>query len=448
MGLLNDIKLWAAAKRYGPARETLAYPKLTALLGRNNSIAQVKPSPANLRYFSRTPYARRAINAIKNPIAGLQWEVRPKAEFAKSKAATSDAAIVAACLDRPNSADSLRSLLEQAIEDALVTGAGVIEQASSNDAARPLWLWPVDATTVKPLPKWDGNPRSIRFYQALGYASDNIAAEINARKLEARDIVYMRINSASDSPYGVGPLEIAYMSVARQLSVATYAANLASNAQPQNMIYAGSATAEELLAFRNYWRNEVEGQGQTPIIGNTVKPDVMRLHAGSDDALYLKWQAFLIRELATAFGLSPQNLGLESDVNRNTSEVAEDRDWDQTIKPMASLVAAHINADIIAPRWPHLEFVFEGLDREDEKATADIYAKYYASNLLTPNEHRAKLGLQPLKSPWADLCWADVQIAMKGAQGAKQIDDNQLPEPQAPAKPPAPGVTGEPENGS
>lgn len=448
MGLLNDIKLWAAAKRYGPKRETLAYPKIVGLLGRSGVVNQVKPSPSNLRYLSRTPYARRAINAIKEPIAGLQWTVRPKADFAKSKSAIADAAVVTACLQNPNQQDSLRSLLEQVMEDALVSGAGVIEQASSSDPVRPLWLWPVDATTVKPIPKWDGRPKSIRFYQSIGYASDNIAADINARPLEAQDIVYMRMNPATDSPYGFGPLEIAYMSVARQLGVATYAANLASNAQPQNLIYAGGATQEEMLAFRNYWRNEVEGQGQTPIIGNTIKPDVMRLHAGSDDALYLKWQVFLIRELATAFGLSPQNLGLESDVNRNTSEVAEDRDWDQAIKPMAHLVASHVNADILAPRWPHLEFLFEGIDREDEKATADIYTAYYTSNLLTPNEHREKLGMHPLKSPWADLCWADVQIAMKGAQGAKQIDDNQLPEPKAPEKLPAPGATGEPENGS
>ena len=448
MGLLNNIKLWAAAKQYGPKRETLAYPKILGMMGRGGIVSQAKPSPSNLRYFSRTPYARRAINAIKQPVATLDWSVRPKAEFAKSRSAEADAEILQHCLSKPNNGDSFRSLLEQAIEDALICGAGVIEQGRSNDAARPVWLWGVDATTVRPATKWDGRPQSIRYYQAIGYASDNIASDINARALEAQDIVYMRMNPATDSPYGFGPLEIAYISVARQLGVATYAANLASNAQPQNLIYAGSATTEEILAFRNYWRNEVEGQGQTPIIGNTIKPDVMRLHAGSDDALYLKWQAFLIRELATAFGLSPQNLGLESDVNRNTSEVSEDRDWDQAIKPMASLVAAHINADVVAPRWPHLEFVFDGLDREDEKATADIYAAYYASNLITPNEQRAKLGLQALKSPWADLCWADVQIAMKGAQGAKQIDDNQLPEPKASVKLPAPGAHGVPENGS
>jgi hypothetical protein len=36
-----------------------------------------KPTPRNLRYFSHAPFARRAINAIKNPIKMLDWEITP-----------------------------------------------------------------------------------------------------------------------------------------------------------------------------------------------------------------------------------------------------------------------------------------------------------------------------------------------------------------------------------
>lgn len=429
MGLLRDIKLWAAHKRYGPERETLAYPKLISLMGSSKSLGQVKPTPSNLRYFSRTPYARRAINAIKQPVATLQWEVVPRQDYAKAQQAQTDADTVARCLSQPNGQDTFRGLLEQFVEDALISGAGVIEQSVTSDASRPLWLWPVDALTIQPLPKWDGRPTSDRFVQGIGYAGGSLMNDVNAKRLAAQDIVYMRLNPATDSPYGWGPLEIAYMSVARQLGVATYAANVASNAQPENMIYAGQASTEEIAAFRNYWRNEVEGQGQTPIIGNTIKPDVLKLHAGGDEALYLKWQQFLIRELATAFGLSPQNMGLEADVNRNTAEVAEDRDWDGAIKPMASLIASHINTDILSMRlgMPHLEFKFVGLDREDEAATAKIYQMYYSSNAITPDEQRERLGLPPMKSTWGDKTWADVQIAMKAAQGSKQVDDPDLP---------------------
>ena len=437
MGLLRDIKLWAASRRYGPQRETLAYPKLISLMGSSKSLGQVKPTPSNLRYFSRTPYARRAINAIKQPITSLAWEVVPREDYAKAKQALADADIITRCLDRPNAQDSLRSLLEQVIEDVLISGSGIIEQAVSGYASLPLWLWPVDALTVQPLPKWDGQPHSPRYVQGVGYAGGSLMNDVTARKLEAQDIVCIRLNPATDSPSGWGPLEIAYMSVARQLGVATYAANVASNAQPENMIYAGQASAEEIAAFRTYWRNEIEGQGQTPIIGNTIKPDVLKLHAGGDDALYLKWQAFLIRELATSFGLSPQNLGLESDVNRNTAEVAEDRDWDGAIKPMAALIESHINTDILAMRlgMPHLMFRFTGIDREDEAATAKIYQMYYANNAITPDEQRARLGLPPMKSTWGDKTWADVQIALKAAQGSKQVDDPDLPVTAPPAIP-------------
>lgn len=428
MGLYKSLKLWAARRRYGVERETLAYPKLVALMGQNRVLGTPKPTPTNLRYFSRTVYARRAINAIKDPICALDWEVVPIETT--GKAALSDCETLTRCLERPNHTDSMRSLLAQLIEDALVSGAGVLEQATSNDQIRPLWLWPVDATTIRPLATWDGRPESVRFYQNLGYTGGSIMADINAKKLLAKDIVYLRMNPSSESPFGYGPLEIAYDTISWKLGAGRYAANVASNAQPANLIYAGEAASQaQIDTLRAYWRNEVEGQGQTPIIAGPVKAEVQKLHAGGDEALYLKWQEFLIREIATAFSLSPQNLSIERDVNRNTSEVAEDRDWDAAIVPMATLIESHITTDVLHARLGlhNLRFQFIGLDRQDEEATANIYDKNYRNNLITPNEQREKLGMPPLKSPWADLTWADVQIAMKAAQGAKQVDDPALP---------------------
>jgi hypothetical protein len=62
-----------------PKRDTLAWPNLSTL-GQASPQAQrivFKPVPKNLRYFSRTPIARRSINAIPNPIAQLEWEIAP-----------------------------------------------------------------------------------------------------------------------------------------------------------------------------------------------------------------------------------------------------------------------------------------------------------------------------------------------------------------------------------
>lgn len=422
MGLLNNLQLWAARRRYQPERESLAYPKLISLMGQNRTLGTPKPSPTNLRYFSRTVYARRAINRIKDAITSLPWQIVTEGAARSSQ---QQAEMVAKCLENPNESDSFTTLLEQWIEDALITGAGVLEQAVSGDAARPIWLWPVDSTTIRPVVKWDGNPKSVRFLQALGYTGGSILSEVNAKQLTAEEIIYLRLNPSTESPYGYGPLEIAYDSISWKLGVGRYASNAASNAQPQNLIYAGEIGSEaEILTFRAYWRNEVEGQGQTPIIGNQKKPEVIRLHAGTDDALYLKWQEFLIREIATGFNLSPQGFGIERDVNRNTSEVAEDRDWDSAIKPMALRLQAHLNRDVLWGRHGlvNLRFQFDGLDREDEAAIADIFKTEYESNATTPNEYRASKGLDPLKSAWADMTYADAQIAIKGAQGAKTMN--------------------------
>src|SRR6185369_11298673 len=141
----------------------------------------------------------------------------------------------------------------------------------------------------------------------------------------------------------------------------------------------------KLLDVRQYWSNDIEGQGQTPIFGGVDKPEVLKFYPESDDGLYLKYQDFLKAEIATAFDISPMNLGVERDVNRNTAEVGEDRDWDHAIKPMAHMIARHINRDAIQRRlgFFQVEFRWKGLDREDEQATAEIYDKYYKSNVIT-----------------------------------------------------------------
>src|SRR5438477_12431834 len=44
--------------------------------------AMPKPTPYNLRRFSETPIARRAINCIKDRIAGMRWRIQPRQGYA------------------------------------------------------------------------------------------------------------------------------------------------------------------------------------------------------------------------------------------------------------------------------------------------------------------------------------------------------------------------------
>src|SRR5438552_2587265 len=84
----------------------------------------MKPTPGNLRRFSEMPVARRAINVIKDRIAGMRWRIQ--ARRGRTLDSIPEGALRAQILtenfDAPNPDDSFRSLLEQVLEDVIVGG--------------------------------------------------------------------------------------------------------------------------------------------------------------------------------------------------------------------------------------------------------------------------------------------------------------------------------------
>src|SRR3954471_8680463 len=150
-------------------RKTRPLPTIfTGYGGRGQGLP--KPTPANLRRFAETPVARKAINTIKDRVAGMSWRIQPK--NGRALADVADGArriqLLTDNLDLPNPEDSFRSLIEQVLEDVLVGGFGAIEVQLSGDAERPLHLWPVDGATIRLRGDWDGEPDSPKYAQSTG----------------------------------------------------------------------------------------------------------------------------------------------------------------------------------------------------------------------------------------------------------------------------------------
>ncbi len=99
--------------------------------GRGSALynAVPKPTPVNLRRFAETPVARRAINVIKDRIAGMRWRIQVRS--GRSLEQIPDGAarirILTENFEAPNPDDSFRSMLEQVLEDVIVGGFGAIE---------------------------------------------------------------------------------------------------------------------------------------------------------------------------------------------------------------------------------------------------------------------------------------------------------------------------------
>jgi hypothetical protein len=369
-----------------------------------------KPTPANLRRFAETPIARKAINTIKDRIAGMAWRIQPRrgrsveesparADFAPDgltmlPSAAQRIAALTLNFEQPNPEDSFRSFIEQILEDVLVGGFGAIELDLTDDPVLPLIMWPVDGASIRIRTDWDGSPTSPHYVQTttVTFAPEKVIT------LTDEELSYIRLNTRTYTPFGLGKLEVAFETIHEFLCAHRFASRLASNSVVQYALWLQNLNPQHHERLIRWWQDEIEGTGKVPILTVENKPEVLRFAGGTDADLRLQWQEFLIRIIADAFDLPPMLLGLERDVNRNTATTQYDDAFRTAVVPVARLISEHLTRDVITKRlgWNDLEFVFTDVDAPNELEQTQIQQILLSSGVLTINEVRRMRGLPPL----------------------------------------------------
>ncbi len=417
-------------------RRTAALPSIFNSYG-PLAEAMPKPTPYNLRRFSETPVARRAINCIKDRIAGMRWRVQPRQGYSLEAIAygAERVRLLTSNFEAPNPEDSFRSFAEQVLEDVIVGGYGAIEvqlgegwdqksahlvsdaggtslrSSGTGDApvatqpvstqpghteydsprTTPLVLWPVDGSSIRMNLEWDGAVDSPRYVQIRDQSNTKV-------ELNDDELIYMRLNPRTHTPFGLGRLEVAFETINAFLGAHRYAARLASNSVVQYALWLQDLTPEHHERLIRWWQDEIEGTGKVPILSVESKPEVLRFGGGTDADLRLQWQEFLLRVVASAFDLPPFYLGVERDVNRSTAEEMNELAFQQAIVPTARLFAESLTQGAIVKRlgWNDLEFVFADVDATDPLEEAQIQEILLRSGVLTVNEVRRMRGLEAL----------------------------------------------------
>jgi HK97 family phage portal protein len=393
-------------------RKTLALPAILSPVQFPGKLLP-KPTPVNLRRFAETPVVRRAINVIKDRIAAMDWQIRVRRGVRPTDVAFAERKLRALrrTLEEPNAVDSFRTLIEQVIEDALTGGFGAIEMEPTGDPDRPAMLWPVDGASIRINARWNGQEDTPRYAQAL-------PGQLESSAIDLRDdqLIYVRMNPRSFTPFGLGPLEVAFETVNQFLSAHRFAGKLAANAVAQYALWLNEATPTQHDRLIRWWQDEIEGTGRIPLLSTEQKPEVLRFAQGTDADMRLAWQEFLIRMVANAFGLPPLMLGLEADVNQSTAAEMTDEAFRGAISPLAKLLAGHITRDLFAKciGWREFEFVFNELDAKDEDTELAVQVQLLQAGVLTVNEVRAMRGLGPLEKT------GPVQLAGESADGGEQ----------------------------
>jgi HK97 family phage portal protein len=384
----------AGAAEAEAERKTLALPAILSPVQLPGRLLP-KPTPINLRRFAETPVVRRAINVIKDRIAAMDWQVRVRRGVKPADVTFASRKLQALrrTLEEPNAVDSFRTLIEQVIEDALTGGYGAIEMEPTGDPERPAMLWPVDGASIRVNARWDGQAETPRYAQAMPGQLESSAVDLRDDQL-----IYVRMNPRSFTPFGLGPLEVAFETVNQFLSAHRFAGKLAANSVAQYALWLNEASPAQHDRLIRWWQDEIEGTGRVPLLSTEQKPEVLRFAQGTDADLRLAWQEFLIRMVANAFGLPPLLLGLEGDVNRSTAAELADEAFRGAILPLAQLLAGHLTRDLFAKciGWREFEFVFNDLNARDEETELAVQVQLLQAGVLTVNEVRAMRGLGPL----------------------------------------------------
>ena len=155
----------------------------------------------------------------------------------------------------------------------------------TGDPERPAMLWPVDGASIRINAKWDGQEDVPRYAQAMPGQLESSAIDLLDSQL-----MYIRINPRSFTPFGLGPLEVAFETVNQFLSAHRFAGKLAANSVAQYALWLNESTPAQHDRLIHWWQDEIEGTGRVPLLSTEQKPEVLRFAQGTDADLRLAWQ--------------------------------------------------------------------------------------------------------------------------------------------------------------
>jgi hypothetical protein len=333
-----------------------------------------KRSVNMLRKWSRNnPWIRAAINLRRQQISRARWDI--VTIDGESQASVEIVHKIKHLLRDPNTRmDSWRSFIEPVVEDILVLDQGCIEKeltvgARAGRSTDPIKnLWPKDGSRIAFDPAWDGsNLKKPRYFEY-----DDTGKVVADYKNE--EMVVIVANKVTYSPLGLSPLEVLAETIEADLRAAKYNNNIVEQATPPGIIDLGEGVRpDQVDAFKSYWEGEIAGKSQTAITGGGKGVKWIPMAQSNRDMQFMEWQIYLARKICAVFGVQPQDIGLNFDVNKSTSEYGAAFTADNGIAPLCELIADYITREIVWLYDRNLRFVYTDVGRESAQAVADYY---------------------------------------------------------------------------
>ncbi len=338
--------------------------------------------------FGKNAVAYRCIRMVAEACASIPLRV----EFEGHRAADHP---LQRLIDRPNGEQGGEGLREAVYGGLMTSGNAYVEAAAFDDA--PSELWSLRPDRMKVVPNRKGWP------EAYEYSAGGAKALIGRDEAGWLKVLHLKLWHPYDDWYGFSPLEAAAAAIdVHNASGAWNKALLDNAARPSGALVYGAKASERMSEDQfNRLREQLsdtyagkENAGRPLLLEGGLDWKLMGLTPAEMDFSEGRYAA--ARDIALAFGVPGQLLGIPGDNSYANYKEANAAFWRNTVLPLAGKVTRGLSA-WLGEKFPGTRVVcdVEGLPALAAERDA-LWARLEAATFLSEAERRHLAGLSPV----------------------------------------------------
>ncbi len=349
-------------------------------------------SPRNYESFAKEAYGKnvvayQSINRIADAIASVKIGIyRGDTELTEHPLKT--------LLNRPNPLQSYSDYVRAKVSFIMIAGNGYEERFMVGKEVKELYQLRPDR--MKIIPSSNGIPSAYEY--SLG--QNKVRWDMDPRTLTC-DVRHLKLFNPLNDWYGMSPIEAgSYAIDQNNESMSWMQALLQNSARPS-----GALTVKDggTLSDENFNRLKAQIEEQYSGSANAGRP--MLLEGGLDwqqmglsptDMGIIESKFSSSRDVALAFGVPPQLLGIPGDNTYSNYSEARLAFWEDTALPLLQMIINDWNAWLASLYGVEIRPDVDSIPAIAEKRLS-MWQMADASNDLTINERRALKGYGPIE---------------------------------------------------
>lgn len=362
-------------------------------------------TPRNFEQLAKEGYqknviAYRCIRLISQNAASIPWVVY--SGRGKYRTRLEDHALIS-LLKQPNPLQGGAEFFESVYSYYLIAGNSYLESVKGMGQT-PLELWSLRPDRMRIIPGQHGLPEAYRYQtggQTVDFRADPLTGDAN--------ILHLKTFHPLDDFYGMSPLEAAAFSIDQHNDAAKWNAGLLqSGARPSGALVYKPAHGDASDVLTDDQRQALKNELESYFSGaeNAGRPLVLEggldwrdMSLSPKDMDWLAGKDVSAREIALAFHIPPQLIGIQGSLTFANFEQARLALFDDAVLPLVNHVKDELNR-WLAPCFGSditIDYDPDGIEALSPRREK-IWERVTAADFMTVNEKRAALGMSPLEN--------------------------------------------------